>query len=76
MSTRRKTWFVTRRGRGWVVQRQDATAADSLHEHRDDAIARGIDLSRRARGTLRVKDERGRIEEEFTFSGARAPRRA
>jgi hypothetical protein len=67
VSARRKTWLVKRRGRGWAVQRIDAVAASSMHDAREDAIARGIELTQRASGTLKVKDDRGRVEQEFSF---------
>ena len=65
--TWRNTWIVKRRGRRWVVQRQDARAADSLHDRQEDAVARGLEISRNARGRLRVKDQTGRVEREFSF---------
>jgi hypothetical protein len=64
---RRRTWFVEPRGRRWSVRREDAMYADSLHDHKDDAIARGIDLGRRAGGRCRVKARDGRIEHEHIF---------
>ena len=64
---RKRTWFVEPRGRRWSVRRQDAICADSIHDLRDDAIARGIDLGRRARGVCRVKAKNGRIEAEHVF---------
>ena len=67
----RNTWIVKRRGRRWVVQRQDARAADSLHDHREDAVARGLEISRNAGGRLRVKDQTGRVEQEFSFDDKR-----
>jgi hypothetical protein len=74
---RTQTWYIKRRARGWCVQRQDATSADSLHDRQEDAVARGIEIARRARGRLRIKDSTGRVLEEVDFSvdGA-APRRA
>jgi hypothetical protein len=67
---RTRTWFVEARGRRWSVRREDALSADSLHDHKADAIARGIDLARRARGRCRVKARDGRIEEEHVFTDA------
>jgi hypothetical protein len=64
---RERTWFVEARGRRWSVRRQDAIHADSVHDVKDDAIARAIDLGRRARGRCRVKARDGRIEDEHVF---------
>jgi hypothetical protein len=49
------------------VMRQDGLSADSLHDSKDDAIARGLELSQRHRGRLRVKGQDGRIELECDF---------
>jgi len=65
---RTQTWYIKRRARGWCVQRQDATSADSLHDRQEDAIARGTEIARRARGRLRIKDSAGRVQEEVDFS--------
>jgi len=51
----RRTWYVKPRGTRWSVIRQDGIHAESLHDHKDDAIARGLELSQRHRGRLRVK---------------------
>jgi hypothetical protein len=64
---RRRTWFVEPRGRRWSVRRQDAINADSVHDFKEDAIARGIDLGRRAKGRCRVKARDGRLEDEHVF---------
>jgi hypothetical protein len=65
---RERTWFVEPRGRRWSVRRQDAIYAESLHDDKQDAIARGIDLGRRAGGRCRVKAMNGRVEDEYVFS--------
>ncbi len=64
---RTRTWFVEPRGRRWSVRRQDAIHADSVHDQKEDAIARGIDLGRRAQGRCRVKARDGRVESEHDF---------
>jgi hypothetical protein len=64
---RRRTWDVKRRGRQWIVKRIDAQAADSIHDDRNDAIRRATEICRRAGGTLRVKGQNGRVEEERSF---------
>jgi hypothetical protein len=66
---RRRTWYVKPRGRRWAVQRQDAASADSLHDTREAAITRGVELGQRAQGRLRVKGPDGRVESEHTFTG-------
>jgi hypothetical protein len=68
---RTRTWFVEPRGRRWSVRREDGLSADSLHDDKADAIARAIDLGRRAGGRCRVKALNGRIEEEHVFTDER-----
>ncbi|MDX6565682.1 MAG: hypothetical protein QOE10_1344 [Gaiellales bacterium] len=63
----RRTWFVKPRGTRWSVIRQDGLYADSLDDRKDDAIARGLELSKRHRGRLRVKGQDERIELECDF---------
>jgi hypothetical protein len=65
---RTRTWYVKPRGRRWSVQRQDAARAESLHDTREHAIARGIEIGQRAHGRLRVKALNGRVELELTFT--------
>jgi Uncharacterized protein conserved in bacteria (DUF2188) len=67
---------VKQRGRKWIVQRVDAFNADSLHDRKEDAIARGREIAERHRGRLRIKGHDGRVEAEHDFSDApsrRAP---
>ena len=52
------------RGRSWIVLREGATVADSVHDEKEAAIARGIDLAQRHHGRLRVKARDGRVEDE------------
>jgi hypothetical protein len=66
---RRRTWYVKARGRRWAVQRQDAGSADSVHDTKEAAIARGVELGQRAQGCLRIKGLDGRVESEHTFLG-------
>jgi hypothetical protein len=61
----RRTWYVKPRGRRWALQRQDAQSADSLHDRKEDAIARGIEIVERNRGRLRIKGKDGRVEDEY-----------
>jgi uncharacterized protein DUF2188 len=75
MLGRRRTWDVKRRGRQWVVKRVDARCADSIHDDRDDAIRRAAEICQRTGGTLRVKGQSGRVEDQITFTDEAAQRR-
>ena len=63
----RRTWYVKSRGRRWVVIRQGAAAVDSVHDEKEAAITRGIDLAQRTRGRLRVKARDGRVLDDRFF---------
>jgi hypothetical protein len=63
----RLTWYVKRRGPRWVVIRGDGLHAESLHDHREDAIARAAEICQRVGGTLRIKGQDGRVQEEIAF---------
>jgi hypothetical protein len=45
----------------WAVQTDKTRRADSLHDRKSDAIARGRALAGNKRTELVIKDERGRI---------------
>jgi hypothetical protein len=64
---RKRTWYVEPRGRRWCVRREDARLADSLHDRKQDAIDRAMDLGKRAEGRCRIKGLNGRVEEEHVF---------
>jgi hypothetical protein len=64
----RRTWYVEPRGARWSVTRENAPFADSLHDSKDDAIARGLELSQRHRGRLCVRGQDGRIELECEYA--------
>jgi hypothetical protein len=66
--TKRQVWSVEPRpDGGWAVQRDGTKRADSLHDGKDAAVARGSDLGRRNNGQLRVKGKDGRIQDERTY---------
>jgi hypothetical protein len=65
---KRMTWTVEPRDDGrWAVQRDGSKRADSVHDDKQAAVARGAELGRRHRGQLRVKGEDGRIQDERTY---------
>ena len=45
----------------WAVQTDGTMRADSLHDRKSDAIARGRELAENKRTELVIKGERGRI---------------
>lgn len=45
----------------WAVQTDKTQRADSLHDRKSDAIARGRELAGNKQTELDIKDERGRI---------------
>lgn len=51
----------------WAVQRDGTKRADSLHQTKDAAVARGVDLGTRNNGQLRIKGKDGRIQDERTY---------
>ena len=69
----RRTWYVRWHQRRWAVRRQDAGRAESLHDSKEAALARAIDLAERAGGRVRVKAQNGRIEHEYDFTAPRDP---
>jgi hypothetical protein len=68
----RLTWYVKRRGPRWVVIRGDGLHAESLHDRREDAIARASEICQRVGGTLRIKGQDSRVEEEIAFDAPNA----
>ena len=67
---KRRTWTVEPRPDGsWAVQRDGTKRADSLHKTKPKAIARAVSLGKAAspRGQVRIKNERGRLEDERTY---------
>jgi hypothetical protein len=45
----------------WAVQTNGTQRADSLHDKKPAAVARGRELAENKRAELVIKDERGRI---------------
>ena len=45
----------------WAVQTDGTMRADSLHDRKSDAVARGRELAQNKRTELVIKGERGRI---------------
>jgi hypothetical protein len=41
--------------------------ADSLHDNKDDAMDRGVDLAKAASGQRRIKARDGQIQNEHTY---------
>jgi hypothetical protein len=67
---KRMVWSVEPRPNGrWAVQRDGTRRADSLHDGKQAAIRRGIELGRRNCGQLRVKGRNGRVQDERTYGG-------
>jgi hypothetical protein len=61
-------WTVEPRADGrWAVQRDGSNRADSLHDGKQTAVSRGVELGRRHRGQLRIKGHNGRIEDERIY---------
>ena len=64
----RKVYHVTPKGDDWRVKREDAGRADSVHENKSDAIARAKELAKDAAlGQVKVHDQRGKIQTEYTY---------
>ena len=53
---------------GWYVSRRFARWADSIHDVKSDAIARGMELARQSRPSrLRILRADGSLEEERCY---------
>jgi hypothetical protein len=63
----REVWDVEPRDEGWAVQREATSQADSLHETKNDAMSRGVELAKAASGQLRIKGRDGQIQDEHTY---------
>jgi hypothetical protein len=70
----REVWDVEPRENGWVVQREGTDRADGLYDNKDDAMDRGVDLAKAAKGQLRVKGRDGQIQTEHTYTNDPYPR--
>ena len=51
----------------WAVQTDGTQRADSLHDRKSDAIARGRELASNKRAELTIKNESGRIERKDSY---------
>lgn len=49
---------------GWAVQTDGTQRADSLHERKSDAVARGRQLAENKKTELVIKNENGRIAQK------------
>ena len=49
---------------GWAVQTDGTKRADSLHERKSDAVARGRQLAENKKTELVIKNENGRIAQK------------
>ena len=64
----RKSYHVTPSDDGWRVKRAGAARADSIHDHKPDAITRAKDLAQRgALGQVKVHRRDGEIQTEYTY---------
>ncbi|MDQ1464197.1 MAG: hypothetical protein QOC73_1138 [Actinomycetota bacterium] len=68
MMPAREVWDVEPRGDGWAVQREGTDRADSLHDDEDDAVDRGVNLAKAAKGQLRIKGRDGQIQFEHSYT--------
>jgi hypothetical protein len=69
----REVWDVEPRTEGWAVQREGTDRADSLHDTKDDAMDRGVELAKAANGQLRIKGRDGQIQDERTYTNDPLP---
>jgi hypothetical protein len=65
---------VEPRKTGWAVQTDGTSRADSLHELKANAVARGRELAENKRTELVIKNENGRIAEKASHGND--PRRS
>jgi len=72
---KRMVWSIEPRADGrWAVQRDGSKRASSLHDGKQAAVSRGVELGTRYRGQLRIKGQNGRIQDERTYGND--PRRS
>ncbi len=55
---------VEPRKNGWAVQTDGTQRADSLHDRKSDAVARGRELAENKKTELVIKNEDGRIAQK------------
>ena len=51
----------------WAVQTDATQRADSLHDRKSDAVARGRELAKSKKTELLVKNENGRIAQKDSY---------
>jgi hypothetical protein len=65
----RKVWDVEAREDGtWAVQREGSMRADSHPSGKDAAFKRSVELGKRHQGEVRIKDQDGRMQDEWTYT--------
>jgi Uncharacterized protein conserved in bacteria (DUF2188) len=65
----RKVWDVEPQADGrWAVRREGSKRADSIHDAKEAAVERSIELGRRHGGHVRIKGRDGRIQDERTYT--------
>jgi len=78
----RKTWDVQPNGKGsgdWEIKREGGQRASSIHASKSDAVKEAARLGhaeqeRGGKAQVRIKDEKGRIQDERTYGSD--PRRS
>ncbi|MGZ8763474.1 MAG: DUF2188 domain-containing protein [Acidimicrobiia bacterium] len=70
--TTRPTVVVSPRDRSWVVRRDGASRASSVHASRDAAEARGRKTAQRERVVLEVRDKRAAVIDRTDYSAGRS----
>ena len=69
----REVWDVVPHPEGWAVQHEGTSRADSVHETKDGATDRGVELAKAAGGQLRIKGRDGRVQDERTYGDDPTP---
>ena len=64
----REVWDVEPRDDGWAGQREGTDRADSVHQAKEPAITRGVELAKAGNGQLRIKGRDGQIQDERTYT--------
>ncbi|QJT10342.1 DUF2188 domain-containing protein [Oceanidesulfovibrio marinus] len=64
----RKKVHVTKAGKKWKVQSEDAGRADSYHDRKEDAVNRGKDIAKNAPlGQIIIHKGDGEFQTEHTY---------
>jgi hypothetical protein len=56
-----------RAGGRWAVQTDGTQRADSLHDRKTDAVARGRELAKHKRTELVIKNDKGQIQQKDSY---------